>query len=111
VAQERYCWRCGVVVPMLDEHEWERVEPLLANAIEQIKSYREIHGCSLSDARAKGYGQEALQMYEAITGFHEKNPDVLWHHRLAIFGPPCAACGKPLRTPIAKFCAECGAQR
>ncbi|MGF1628515.1 MAG: hypothetical protein ACFCUT_03520 [Kiloniellaceae bacterium] len=93
---------------MLDEDEWAQVQPLLANAIEQIKRYREIHGASLSEARAKGYGREALERYFQITGFRETNADALWHHRLSDFGPPCRACGKPLRTPRAKLCAECG---
>jgi hypothetical protein len=26
-------------------------------------------------------------------------------------GPPCPSCGTPLRTPQAKLCAECGANR
>lgn len=94
---------------MLDEHEWERIAPHLANGIEQIKRYREMHRVSLAEAKAAGYGQEALKVYYQITGFQETNPDALWHHRLSLFGAPCSFCGKPLRTPNAKLCAECGA--
>ncbi|MGF1595032.1 MAG: hypothetical protein ACFCUW_17255 [Kiloniellaceae bacterium] len=93
---------------MLDDHEWAEVEPLLTNAIEQIKDYRAAHGVSLAEARAKGYGKEALERYFQITGFRETNADALWHHRLSDFGPPCNVCGKPLRTPRAKRCAACG---
>jgi hypothetical protein len=96
---------------MLTDDEWEEVSPSLANAIDQIKTYRERHKCSLAEASAKGFGQEALATYERITGFKETNPNALFHHRLSIYGPPCHACGKPLRTPQAKYCAMCGADR
>lgn len=109
MAKTLYCWRCKLEVPMLEEHEWELVSPHLANAIEQIKHYRETHHVSLAEARSAGYGQEALRVYFELTGFHERNPDALWHHQLSRFGAPCTYCGKPLRTPNAKLCAECGA--
>ncbi|MFZ2988353.1 hypothetical protein [Ideonella sp.] len=106
-----YCWRCRVDIPMLTEEEWETVAPSLANAVAQIKQYRDAHGCSLAEARAKGFGRQALVAYEQITGFKETNPDALFHHRLSIYGPPCHACGKPLRTPQARYCAMCSAER
>jgi hypothetical protein len=96
---------------MLTESEWERVSPHMVNAVTQIKQYREEHQCSLSEARAKGFGQQALAAYEQITGFKETNPDALFHHRLSIYGLPCHACGKPLRTPQAQYCANCSAER
>jgi len=109
MAKQLYCWRCKADIPMLDEEEWAEVEALLSNAIEQIKRYREEHGVSLAEARRDGYGKEALERYFKITGFRETNPEALWHHRLSLYGPPCGACGKPLRTPQAKLCAACGA--
>lgn len=96
---------------MLTDDEWEEVAPSLANAISQIKEYRELHQCSLAEATAKGFGQAALAAYERITGFKETNPNALFHHRLSMYGPPCLTCGKPLRTPHAKFCAECSSMR
>ena len=95
---------------MLTEAEWAQVEPLLANPVTQIKQYRQDHGCSLAEAQ-RHYGEDALALYEAITGFRETNASALWHHRLSLFGPPCHACGLPLRTPQANWCAACGAAR
>ena len=70
---------------MLTEDEWERVSPHLANAVTQIKQYREEHQCSLSEAHAKGFGQQALAAYEQITGFKETNPNALFHRRLYLW--------------------------
>jgi rubrerythrin len=98
-------------LPMLTEEEWQRVLPGLANAIEQIKRYREEHQCSLAEATARGFGQDARAIYEEITGFPETNANALFHHRLSLYGPPCHACGKPLRTPHATYCPMCGTER
>lgn len=100
-----YCWRCRMDIPMLTEEEWDLVAPYLANAVAQIKAYREAHGCSLAEATREGFGREALVQYERITGFKEGNPNALFHHRLSLYGPACSHCGKPLRTPQARFCA------
>jgi hypothetical protein len=52
-----------------------------------------------------------LEEYERLTGFHETNPNAVWHHRVSLYGPACSACGKPLRTPRAAKCMACGAPR
>ena len=89
-----YCWRCQMEIPMLDEAEWGVVGPLI-----------------MQRDQLPPFGREALAEYQRITGFPETNPAALWHHRLALYGPPCEACDKPLRTPEAKLCAACGAKR
>lgn len=48
-----------------------------------------------------------LAEYERITGFRETNLNAVFHHRLSVYGPPCRHCGKPLRTPQARFCGSC----
>src|SRR3989337_1236333 len=111
MAKAVYCWRCKMELPMLEEHEWGKVGPLLSGAIEKVKEYREEHGVSLAQARDESFGKAALEMYKVITGFEETNPNALWHDRLSLLGPPCGVCGKPLRTSVAKRCVECGAVR
>lgn len=106
-----YCWRCRMDLPMLTEDEWAEVGPHLEDAIAQIMAYRVAHGCSLSEATHKGFGQQALASYERLTGFKEENPNALFHHRISLYGPPCTHCGKPLRTPQARFCAMCSTPR
>lgn len=98
-------------MPMLTEEEWEQVGPHLADKVSQIKRYRHAHGCSLAEATAKGFGLEALLAYEKITGFNETNANALFHHRLSMYGPPCHSCGELLRTPEARYCANCSAKR
>lgn len=94
---------------MLEEHEWQLVLPHLMDGINQTKEYRRVHTASIKEAKRAICGDGALQRYFEITGFRETNVNALWHHRVIQFGPPCSNCGKPLRTPRAKFCAECGA--
>jgi hypothetical protein len=92
---------------MLSEAEWQLVDP--DDYIAQVKQYRQEHNCSLTEAMKAGLGRETLAAYERLTGFPETNPEALFHHRVALYGPPCSYCGKPLRTPAARSCAACGA--
>jgi hypothetical protein len=93
---------------MLNEDEWRQIQPHLGDVIGQIKEAMRTESLSLVDARQHGWGKSALERYYELTGHQEAVPDNLFHHRLSLLGPPCLACGKPLRTPKAKFCAECG---
>jgi hypothetical protein len=86
-----WCWRCKAEMPMLEEEEYIRVISL-----------RPSGGTNLQERFAK-----MLAEYERITGFRETDPNAVFHHRLAIYGPPCRFCGKPLRTPQAKLCGAC----
>lgn len=94
---------------MLTEQEWAEVEPLLNRAIRDVQDYRKLHNVGLKEAKDKALGSSALAKYNEITGFNETNVNAIWHHRASLFGPICKHCGKPIRTPRAKFCAECGA--
>ena len=88
-----WCWRCKTEVPMLDDDEFKRVSALLKTGSEGSTTER-MFGPVLNE-------------YERITGIRETNPNAIFHHVLSKYGPPCAHCGKPLRTPRAKMCAAC----
>jgi hypothetical protein len=103
-----YCWRCGVEMPMLDEEEFAVVEHLFGAAFSATREFREQHGLPLGYISIEERFRPVLEAYERLTGFCETNPNAVVHHRLALFGPPCLACGKPLRSPRARRCMECG---
>ncbi|NVM87341.1 hypothetical protein [Variovorax sp. SG517] len=104
-----YCWRCQTDMPMLTEEEWQLAHPM--SYIAQMNRYREETGCSLAEARERGLGYLTVAAYERITGFKETNPNAILHHRLSLYGPPCHVCNTPLRTPAARYCARCNAER
>ena len=106
--QNLYCWRCNVEMPMLDETEFEEVGGLLSEGMEATKQFRERWGLTLEQIKLAERFVPALDAFFRITGFRETNPNAIWHHRLSLYGPPCPACGRPLRTPRAKLCAACG---
>jgi len=97
-------------IPMLNENEWQKVAHHLGNMTERIKEYLKKHQCSLAEAR-KGAGLDACAAYYEITGFQETEVNALYHHQINLYGPSCDQCRKPLRTPRAKHCAACGAER
>lgn len=105
-----YCWRCRSDVPMLTDDEFGLVNP--TDYLEQVKKFREQTGCSLAEAKANPLLAASTQMrYEQITGMRTANIDLIWHHRVSLYGAPCSVCKKPLRTPAAQSCAACGAPK
>src|SRR5438309_9068353 len=105
--KQLWCWRCQREMPMLDAHEMATVVagPYKTRA-ELAREYPGLN--SQPDAFMAKLFEPQLARFEAITGYHETNFNAVWHHRWSIYGPPCPACGKPFRTPKAKFCAACG---
>jgi hypothetical protein len=77
---------------MLDDDEFKRVSSLFNTGTGGIR---------------ERMFTPVLREYERITGVRETNPNAVYHHVLSIYGPPCANCGKPLRTPQAKLCGSC----
>jgi hypothetical protein len=86
-----WCWRCKAEMPMLDDDEYRHV-----------MSFR-----PATEGNLKTRFKSMIAEYERITGFHEANPNAVFHHRLSDYGPPCRHCGKPLRTRQAKLCGSC----
>ncbi len=103
-----YCWRCRTDVPMLDESEFAVVAHVHRQCTAAVKAYREQHGATLANTPRADLMRPVLETYRELTGVNAGDPDHVLKHRLALIGPPCTACGRPLRTPQASFCAACG---
>ena len=92
---------------MLEEHEWRTFAEELKLADERtprgnLALERE------NDTHWRARFAAALAEYNRLTGLGETNINAAMHHRVALYGAPCARCGKPFRTPRAAFCAACG---
>jgi len=90
---------------MLDEEAYNRIWHLYGGCMQGIK------GKGTADGRTLSIDElfEPLRAeYRRITGMADCHHNAIMHHRISIYGPPCSACGKPLRTPRASFCAACG---
>jgi hypothetical protein len=119
-------------IPMLDEEEYEQVYRLLRGTFDRHppaaaefnlselceESLMEIVERYLAASKEEPlaepdlcYMHPVLDYYEQLTGFRESNINAVMHHRLAMYGPPCHRCAKPLRTPQARYCAACWARR
>ena len=92
-------WRCQQDMPMLDEEEFARVDRLYRDGFGPPRRTLEERFAPVS------------REYARLTGYPDCHPNAVMHHRLSLFGPPCTACSKPLRTPQAAYCAACGASR
>lgn len=95
----KYCWRCKMDVPMLDNEEYAIAYKLYANGFKKLNVERH--------DRFK----ELLDYYNNLTGFGETEPNAILHHAISMYGPDCESCGKPYRTPEAKLCVACGNKR
>jgi hypothetical protein len=94
-------------VPMLDEQEFAKIADLYSNATTAIKRFREASGSDLQHPTIRDQFRPVRDKYEQLTGFRESNENAIMHHRLALYGPLCNHCGKPLRSPEAKLCGNC----
>lgn len=101
--QYRYCWRCQFEAPMLGESEYGEVLELYRKCMREIPT---------GPTGGKDLMHEAMKpvrdAYERMTGWKDMHHNAVMHHRLSLLGLDCARCGKPLRTPQARFCAACG---
>jgi hypothetical protein len=104
-----WCWRCKMELPMLDEEEFAQFEAAHREC-RSLKRYRERYPEDERVDLVKMFAP-ACASYTQMTGFVETNVLAVFHHRISIYGPPCPNCGKPFRTPQARFCAACGERR
>jgi hypothetical protein len=94
-------------MPMLDEEEFSKVARLYNESMRATKEFRERHGVPLKDASIPERFRPVRDEYERLTGMKELHENAIIHHRLALYGPPCKRCLRPLRTPNAKLCGSC----
>lgn len=107
-----YCWRCGEEVAMLDEVEFATIESLYVQAVTAIKRHCRVHNHSTYEQFMQEQYRPVFEAYQRLTGReHTTDPSHLMYHRISKYGPPCIHCGKPLRTPQAKYCAACGRKK
>jgi hypothetical protein len=106
-----WCWRCKTEMPMLDEVEYFEVHRLYGEGMSATKEFRQKWGLPLEGMESEIRFKPLLDRYEQMTRMRETNPNAVMHHRLSLYGPPCHACGKPLRTPKARICGSCMAPR
>ena len=106
--KELWCWRCRQNMPMLDEDEFRIIDDLYAGCMRATKEFREQHNIPLEGVPVHARFAPVRKAYEDLTGMADCHENAIMHHRISIYGPPCVRCGKPLRTPRAKFCAACG---
>lgn len=77
------------------------------------EEYSEIHRlylrCAQDNSRSlTDRSQPVTDAYSKLTGAEPTHHNVIMHHQISVYGPPCQECGVPLRTPKASFCAKCG---
>ena len=92
---------------MLDEDEYAEVHHLYGECMKGAKEFRLKWGVPM-DASLEERFRPVTDWYEGRTGMRGCHHNAVMHHRLALYGPPCRDCGKPLRTPQARICAACG---
>ena len=102
-----WCWRCKADMPMLEEEEFASVRRLYSECIKATKEFRQAHQIPLARAPVDQLFEPVGPRYEELTGMANCQQNAILHHRLLLYGPPCRACGKPLRTPKARLCGSC----
>ena len=92
---------------MLDEEEFAQISDLYSEAMRLAKEVRKNTGVPIKHLSIEERFEPVRAKYQLVTGFYESNENAIMHHRISLYGPPCANCGKPLRTPKAKLCGSC----
>jgi hypothetical protein len=102
-----WCWRCQAEMPMLDEDEFASVNALYRECMLASKEFREAHRLPGESGSIDERFAPVRRRYEELTGMKDCHQNAILHHRLSLYGPPCGACGRPLRTPRAGVCGSC----
>jgi hypothetical protein len=92
---------------MLDEVEFSEMGRLYLECALKTQTVRQEQSLSLGETSLHDLFAPVRNRYEELTGVRGCHQNEIMHHRLSLYGPPCAGCGKPLRTPEAKLCGSC----
>ena len=103
-----WCWRCEREVGLLDDDEYATIESIYYACMRRAKTQR---SPEWDREEVRAYFVPARRTYAEMTGETDVEHEEIIKHRRSAYGPPCTTCGKPLRTPKASHCAECGAPR
>ena len=94
---------------MLEDAERAEVWQLYEAALRSLKAPKIDHAQDTPEVVRERFAPVRAALERLTCVQHEDNYDhAVMHHRLSLYGPPCAACDKPLRTPRARHCAACG---
>ncbi len=104
--KELWCWRCRMNVPMFDEDELVEMNSIYRKCLLQSKKMRITRQDSIAVINNEAF-RPLTEWHHLQTGA-DCTVDEMRHHRAFLFGPNCKICNKPLRSPRAKRCAECG---
>jgi hypothetical protein len=97
---------------MLDEHEYTYFHDLYVRCHASLGEYLVTHdGHPPEAAVLEDLFRPMLDEFERLTGRRDLDPKEIIQHGLADYGPPCSNCGRPLRSPTAPMCFECGTPR
>jgi hypothetical protein len=94
-------------MPMLDEGEFAEISQLFQCGMRATKEFRERWGIPLESVSIRERFLPVRLRYEKMTGLKDCHENAILHHQISMYGPLCARCGKPLRTPQAKLCGAC----
>lgn len=92
---------------MLDEEEFASIDQLFRDCTTATKEFRLRHDLPLGRLGLDERFRPVRLRYRQLTGIGHCHHTEIRRHRLALYGPPCTQCGRPLRTPRAKLCAAC----
>jgi hypothetical protein len=93
---------------MLDEQEFAAVQEVHQAGAQEVKRVRRREDRPLNKSDETRISSAVAARYFELTGALALDPQDVLRHRLSRLGPPCAKCGKELRSPLAKKCLECG---
>jgi hypothetical protein len=94
-------------MPMLDEAEFVVASRLYSESMKSAKEIRTHSGVAIEHASIQERFRPVRDYYEEVSGMKDCHHNAVMHHRIALYGPPCERCRKPLRTPNAKLCGSC----